>query len=772
MNSDRTPLNSSDQAIKLNDFVEKSVDEMSNIFSAARRQKWVVINSVLTLFVLAVLFILQSVPMYTASTSLLIDSKQVGFNASSAFEGALAFETGAVDSQVLVVTSDRIAAAVIDHLDLLHNSAFLKPPQSLLSIAASATFAKINSLLAMLEGGGRVRQFSDYPVDVQRSLLVTQLQNNLKVTRSGRTYVLIIEYSDPDPSLARAIVSTYASAYLQDQLESRFDTARQASTWLDARISEIKAKADAANLAVQAFKDKNNLTEASGRLINDQSLTDANTQLSIARNDLTSAKAKFAQLKTIIDAHDLTGSNIDALANPIISQLRAKYLESSKMNSDITSRLGPQHESAIRARKEMDQYDQLIFDELLRQLKSYQSEVKIASDRVASLELTVGSMGKINNTDSAAISKLKTLEQEASTYQTLYSNYLQKGQELFQQQSIPISDARVITDAALPIKPSSPKVILILLGSIVGGLIIGGGIAALREFSERGFRTSTQVRGEVGIDFVAYVPMLEAASFRMRRKSAIEKDKPDQGARKLRPSQASLTVTVDEPMSRYAEAMRAFKLSTDFHFGLKRPLVLGVISVFPNEGKSTAAKNFASLLAIQGERVLLIDGDLRNPKLTRDLAPTARAGVLEILHDKEMTFDRAVYMEEQSGLMFLPASTRGRVPATGDLLGSQGMRDLMLSLKGKFDIIIMDLPPVGLVLDAVAAESYIDGFHLVVEWGKTPRSAVRDTLASEPIIASRTIGISLSKVDSAKLLMFESTGVYGYVGPYASRYYP
>ena len=631
-------------------------DEISKIFAIINRQKKLIVRSLLICFVLGVLFIAQSVKKYTSMTSVMINSKQVGLSATSQLEGTLAFETGAVDSQVLLLQSDRIAARVIQHLDLTHNESFLHPPQSVIG----AVFGWIGSKLAPLfeDASAKSKRSEALLADMQRNLLTENLLSNLKVTRNARTYVLTIEYSDPDPSLARSIASTYAAAYLEDQLESRFETSRRASSWLEDRIQDIKQKADAADRIAQEYRTKNRLTESSGRLINEQSLGDINTQLSLARNDLNVVRAKYERLKQVIDTEEYTASSLDALANPIISNLRAKYLDAYKLNSDISARLGPQHESAVRARKEMNEYSKVIFQELSRLLQSYQSEVQIAEGRVASLEKQIEQTRKASDVDSAAMGKLKSLENEALTYKNVYALYFRKRRSLFNNKSIPISDARIISDAEMPIRSSSPKTLLILLGSIILGLMAGGGIAILREFRERSFRVSSQICDELGLDFTAYIPKLADGVFEHR---AITDDAATKSYL-FRSSSKGFDVVLDDPMSHFSEALRSIKLAVDYHFGLKRPLALGLVSTFPNEGKSTVAKNLASLIARQGESVLLIDCDMRNPHLTRSLTPTARFGLLELLSGAEIS-SRRCHLQGRSFRSSLSAGIRTRARA-------------------------------------------------------------------------------------------------------------
>lgn len=740
-------------------------EELAKLLGIFKRQKKQIGYAVLVCFGVGVLFLAQSVKKYTSTTSVMIDSKQVGLSATNQLEGTLAFETGAVDSQVLLLQSDRMAQRVIQHLDLTHNPAFLSPPRSVVGAVLGAIGSALSGIASVFQSEPSPK-FEDLPADLQRNVVTEQLQNDLKVTRNARTYVLTIAYTNPDPNLARSIASTYAAAYLEDQLESRFETSRRAASWLEDRIQDIKKKADEADRVAQQFRVTNRLTEASGRLINEQSLTDINTQLSLARNDLNVIKAKYDRLKQIIDSNEYAASNLDALNNPIISNLQAKYLEKSKMDSTISARLGPQHESAVRARNEMYEYSKVIFQELSRILQSYQSEVQIAAERVATLEKSIEQTRKASDVDASAMAKLKALENEALTYKNLYTLYLQKAQDLVQQQSIPISDARIISDAEFPIKPSSPKTILILLGSLVFGLMAGGGLAMFREFRERGFRVSSQVRDELGLDFTCYLPSLAESLFDHR---SVAQD-PAKG-RVFTSGAKGYDVVLDDPMSHFAEALRSIKLAADYRFAMKRPLTLGLVSTFPNEGKSTVAKNLASLIARQGENVLLIDCDLRNPHLTRVLTPTARFGLLEILSGSELPIGDAIFKEEASGLAFLPACARGRVPATGDILSSPAMATFMKRMQEHFSVVVVDLAPLGAVKDASAIAAFVDGYHLVVEWGKTPRAAVADALATDPVVAARIVGVSLSKVEIEKLELFDNHAVYGYANEYMSRYY-
>ena len=168
----------------------------------------------------------------------------------------------------------------------------------------------------------------------------------------------------------------------------------------------------------------------------------------------------------------------------------------------------------------------------------------------------------------------------------------------------------------------------------------------------------------------------------------------------------------------------------DLTLGDRKPKIIGIISVLPNEGKTTVSKNLASLLAHLGAATLLIDGDLRNPTLSRTLAKHAKAGVLEAIQGQRRV-DDLLLSEAGSGLYILPAVIRKRVHHTSEILSSHGMRMLLAKAGNVFEYIVVDLPPLGPVVDVRAAASMFDAFVIVVEWGLTARSIVRTSLASD-----------------------------------------
>lgn len=227
-----------------------------------------------------------------------------------------------------------------------------------------------------------------------------------------------------------------------------------------------------------------------------------------------------------------------------------------------------------------------------------------------------------------------------------------------------------------------------------------------------------------------------------------------------------MRVTVDAPASLFAETLRNTRIAGDVVLQDVPCKVIGIVSMLPGEGKSMVAANLAGLLAGNGARTLLIDADLRNPGLSRSLGIVTERGLVEAVVDGQ-GWQSAIKVDRQTKLAIVPAAWRARFSHTSELLSSPGMRRFVEDAKSTFEYIVVDLPPLGPVVDAKAFAPLVDGFVLVAEWGATPRPLVRSVLAAEPQIASKMLGLVLNKVDLKRLPHY---GAYGGSEQFLDRY--
>ncbi|WP_182422190.1 polysaccharide biosynthesis tyrosine autokinase [Aureimonas sp. ME7] len=735
--------------------------DFDRILAIARRQWRVVAVLGVAGALLGLAYVATAVPQFTASSNLLIDTGGNKLLDELSISGVSLADETTILSQVELLRSDEIAGDVVDRLDLLNNPVFSEPSASPIA-AIRGALGSVLSLVG-LSGDDDVVQSAQE----KRQLAVEALVKNLGVERVGRSSVLEISYTSPDAALAAQIADAFANAYLADQLDSKYEATRRASSWLQQRIEELRQRSLQSDQAVQAFRAENGLISAGGQLVSDQQLSELNTQLITARNEVSTAKARLDRIQELVTSGDTNAVVAGSLDNSVVNALRTRYLDAAKREADISNRLGRDHQQAVRLRQEMAEYSRLMFGELQRLSASYQGDYQVALAREQSLQTSVERATGVSAAANQQQVQLRELEREADTYRNLYQTFLQRYQEAVQQESFPVTEARIITKAQPPLKPSKPKKLMLLALATILGLGAGAGLGAFREFRDRFFRTSEQVKDSLGLEPLGLVSRVAHAA--VPRPSPEELKSRDDGRLLVRTSNVSRYV-VDHPMSSFAETMRGSKIAADLTIDSDGGKVIGVASVLPGEGKSTVAANLASLLALQGARTLLIDCDLRNPGLTRALAPHATAGLIEALLE-DRPIETVTYRDSDTGLLVIPAVVQRRIPHTSELLTSHAMSTLLKDARQKFDYVVVDLPPVNAVVDARAFESRVDGFVFVVEWGRTARRVVRSALAGNPRIADKCLGVVLNKVDADKMRYYQEFGSNEYYNARYASYY-
>ena len=313
-----------------------------------------------------------------------------------------------------------------------------------------------------------------------------------------------------------------------------------------------------------------------------------------------------------------------------------------------------------------------------------------------------------------------------------------------QQQSVPMTEARIITRASPPLAKSSPKSLLILTVATMGGLALGLALAVLREISDRMFRTSSQVEAELKTECLALVPKIKSGGNVPSMPTSGPANIPTS---RIIPLSAGLCrEVINSPLSRFAESIRAVKVATDLGSVAKANKVIGITSSLPNEGKSTIAASLAQLSAHGGARVILVDCDLRHPSLSQELVPNATAGLMDVLTESA-SLEEVIWTDPSSKLSFLPVVTKSRLTHTSEILASDAFRRLFDQLRRSYDYVIVDLSPLAPVVDVRSTAHLVDSYVLVIEWGKTKIDVVEHALNAARGVYDNLLGVVLNKVD-------------------------
>jgi succinoglycan biosynthesis transport protein ExoP len=722
---------------------------------------------------LAAIYLLFSTSQYTSMTQILLDDSMTKY----AQDAAPVANSQQVDMQIAsaveILKSNELALRVVDAEKLQDNSTILDPPASPVGLVKSGVKLLVGAVLP-----GHAPVSEDEARAGRRQKAAALIQDALTVSRVNRSAVLAVSFRSTDRLLAARITRAFATAYLSDQLNANFDATESASVWLQQRLTDLRGRSQQAALEVANFKAQNGLTSANGELMSEQQLADLTKQLIVAQGDAASTSARYNQFKSIVDLGPDGAVNNAAISsgqtnNTVIQDLRTRYINVSKREQEVSTNFGADHPQAVALRTEKQDLTGQIYQELQQLTANARNEYEVARSRETSLRQNIDHLTGKNSEADKSIVQLNDLEQRATALKTLYESYLGKYEEAAQQQSFPIAKARVISEAGVPVSPSSPKKTMTLGLAIVLGLMAGGGLVVFQEFRERFFRVESDVRTILGLKFLGYLPLVGKQP-RERKIFRNPSQLPQEGASPAYDEgdtfERIMRVVLEAPRSVFAETLRNAKLASDVMFQGRSDRVIGVVSAMPGEGKSTTAANFAALLASSGKRTLLIDADLRNPGLTRMLKKPPQAGLVEAVLG-EVPWASAVKVDPATKLAILPVLSNDHLMHTSELLASQGMFNLMENARKMFDYIVVDLAPLGPVIDAKAFAPQVDGFLFVAEWGSTPTNVVRDVLNAEPQIKQKILGVILNKTDMAELGKFTSFGgTERYRQKYASYY--
>jgi succinoglycan biosynthesis transport protein ExoP len=736
---------------------------VENLLGIVRRQYAVILFVSALTIALALIYVVKATPKFTAVATMFIDRGKVQPFTQQQMLIDNPIDSGAMDSQIEILKSDAIALSVINSLRLTDDPEF-----------GGADDKSTGMPFGLFSGLFRENDKSSSS-DLSGEALAS-FEKRLSVKRVGISFVIEVSFISNKPERAAQIANAIVEAYINDQLEAKYEITRRANDWLQGRIAELQQQATTTDRAVADFKAKNNLVNVgNGQFSDEQQVSQLNTQLAEARAQTSTAQARLDRIERIInaagdvnDAHT-AGTVADTLNSAIINQLRTKYLDLVNREADLSNRLGKNHLAVVNLQRQIREIRSSILDELKRISETYKSDFEIAKQRQADVEKRLALAVSDSHSAGQAQGALKELESKARAYHSLYDNLLQRYTELTQQQSLPTTEARFITRASPPRDKTSPKSRLILAGALFAGLALGFGVGFLREMLDNVFRTTKQVVAALHTNCLAVIPLAEASAAGSISAAPKQKQLESTGLKTIsRDSNVMWTVN-DFPLSRFAEAVRAVKLAVDLGVA-ENSRVIGITSAIPDEGKSTISANLALLMAQVGSRVLLVDGDLRNPSLSRALAPRAKSGILDVISGNSSLED-VVWTDPSTNLAFLPATMPFRMTHSNEIFSNSSTKQLFKELRQSYDYIIVDLSPLAPVIDVRATTGLVDAYVLVVEWGRTKIKLVEHALGEAENVYENLLGVVLNKANMDKVHRYDSyLGDY-YHNKHFARYY-
>jgi polysaccharide biosynthesis transport protein len=504
--------------------------------------------------------------------------------------------------------------------------------------------------------------------------------------------------------------------YIDDQLETKFEAVRRASQWLETRAAELRQQVQGAEDRIAEYRAQRGLVQGVQAGLE-------NEQVSRLNNELVQARAELAQAEGRLEAaRGRAGAAALAAVAPSVSSLRNQLDQmGAQLKAELT-RVGPNHPDAISLQNQVADLQRAVGAEAGRMIAATEADVRASRAKVAALEAAAKSAQTNVDTSEQAQVPLNAMQREADAARTMLQAVLEREQQIVQQTAIETPDARIISRALPPQRPSSPKTMLIIGLASIAGLLFGATFVYVMEATNRTFRSGDDVRHKLGVPCFALIP---AVGRRTLGRFSFDE------------------YVAHKPMSPLAEQLRA--LRAGLWLGSLTPRVLAITAARPAEGKTALAMALGRSMAMGGEKICVVDCDIRERAFARLLRAEGEAGLTDVLLGF-VPLERAVRTDRLTSMSYLPAGSR-QANSFG-LFMSDGMSEVIRQLRERFDTVLLDVPPVLAMADARVAARLADATLLCVRWNHTPAPVVAHSLELLEEAQAHVCGVALTRVDA------------------------
>jgi capsular exopolysaccharide synthesis family protein len=691
------------------------------------RRKWLILLIFAVCAAGATLYTTRQPKVYASQISLIIDSKEPRFLDSQIQD--VNSESGNyywankeyLETQYKIIQSRAVSQRVVEKLGLATDPEFL-------GVAKVADAAKRAELMARMDP-------------------VSRVQAKIRVEAVKESRVSLIKIEDSDPNRAALLANEVAQAYIDEVMSQKLKLTENASKWLDERRDNLSDSAKASELALYNYRRQADMLATS---IDDrasmvsQKLQETSKALTDVQLKIAGYKARVAAIKSV---QSMQGADDQLWAealpaareNPTLTKYKDRVLSLRNECTDLVTRYLDGHPKLQECREKLASAEK----EFARELSNIVISTEAVLKEALETEKNLKALFDQSRLEAFEVEKKKLeldqLKSEAESNKRQYEVVFKRLKDIELSGMLRTSNVRVL-DAARPMmSPIRPNVPQGILMGIIAGLVLGLGLALLLEMLDSSVVSQADVEERLGLTFLGFVPSIPDT---------------EKGARDLHIHR--------EPKSMIAECTRAIRTNLLFMSPDKPFKRLVVTSSGPQEGKSTTAINLGIAMAQSGSRVLIVDTDMRRPRLHKAFGVSNEIGVSSVVVG-EGKVDDAVKNTEVPGLFVMPC---GPVPPNpAELLHTQAFADLLQKLGDRFDRIILDTPPVGAVADAVVLATQVDGVVLVLKAGQTNRDIAKRTVKALADVKANVYGAVLNDVN------LERSKYGDYYYGYAYRYY-
>lgn len=704
----------------------QSVPLTTKYLRIALRWKWLILGAVAIALVAGILVTLLATPLYTATTRLEISRESARIVNVRGVEP----ETSAIDNefyqtQYALLQSKSLAERVARELRLADNPDF---------------FAMFGHADMVQEGPRGLAPAGDR--DARMRLASEILLDNLTVSPIRMSRLADVSWTGPDAALSARVANAWAAAFIQANLERRFEATSYARNFLEERLNQVRRRLEESERQLVGYASNQEIinipVEIGGeagstreRSLTADSLSALNSALAEATADRIRAESRLGS--------GAQGATTEALSNMTLADIRRRRSEAAAEYSRLMTQFEPGYPAAAALRAQIEQLDQNIAREEARVQAALSNAYRDSVQRERLLAQRVTGLKQDFLDQRRRAIQYNILQRDLDTNRELYDGLLQRYKEIGVAGGVGNNNVAVVDQAKVPEVPAYPQPILNLLIALAVGLIAGVGLALIREQMDETVSDPAEVEKQVGLPLLGAIPNTAGAD---------------------------LDSELKDPKSGITEAYLSAQSSLAFSSDHGIPRSLMVTSTRPAEGKSTTARALAYSIARGGPRTILVDGDMRSPSVHAGLQLPNERGLSNYLAGTE-GIERLI--QQPNGEPYAVMAAGPQPPNAAELLQGPRLDQLLVELLGKFDQVIIDSPPVMGLADAPIIASRTEGTVFVLEAGGVKARIARRALDRLRSGRSRPVGVILTKFDAGRAHLGYGYD-YGYGYGYGRRY--
>ena len=697
------------------------------------KRKFAILAFALAVALLATVVVFVMTPIYRSTVTVLIEANKSKLLTIEDVYSGVSQNREYFQTQVEIIKSREVAVKAITKTRLWEKEEFDPRPKGDSWIAS--TLVSI--------GFSDSEDKKEWTEAAMADAIYGKFSKQLTIEPIRLSQLAKISFESRDPQLSALVANAIADVYIENDLEARYKMTKQASNWLQERLSSLKSKLDQSEGGLQAYREKAGIVD-----IKSSTQSGAGKQIDEVMGRLVETRMKRAeaenaynQIKAAPKGADL--SSLPAvIKNLVVGEAKKQEAEAERKISELAQRYGTEHAKYVQAEGEL----KAARDNVRRQVEvvvaSVIREYEAARGTERALEGVLGAAkGNVQALNRKEF-ELNVLEREVDSNRQMYDMFIKRAKETNVAGDLQAAVARVVDPAVVIDKPIKPQKMQIILIAFVLGLFIGVLSSLLLDRLDNTLKTSEDVETKLKQPLLTTLPLLNS----------------EETART-----STARIFLDQPKSLYAEAIRTARTGVLLSAIDVPKRILLVTSTLPGEGKTTFSINLAMAHA-HTKKTLLIDADMRRPAISKGLdLPLGNKGLSNLVSGTA-TLEECMQPYEGTNLMLMSAGTVPPNPL--ELLLSQKFKDTLAQLSELFDIVVIDSPPVELVSDALVISAQATGVIYVVKALDTPYQLVRKGIQRLRRADGQILGVALNRLDFAKAEKYygeySGYGKYGY----------